>query len=129
MAGKALKKTVLELGSNDAYLVLHDADIETAVKYSAMGRLYNNSETCISTKRFIVTDAVYDAFVEAFVARMKNIKMGDPTDESSQLGPLSSQEQCDTVKGQVDASVAKSAIGSLETHRYQGHFPMVTMGF
>ncbi len=109
VAAQALKKTVLELGSNDAYLVLQDADIATAVKFSVMGRLYNNGETCVSAKRFIVTDKVYDAFVDAFVAQMENITMGDPTDEDSQLGPLSSQDQFDTVKEQVDASVAKGA--------------------
>ena len=109
VAAKALKKTVLELGSNDAYLVLEDADIETAVKYSVIGRLYNNGETCISAKRFIVTDKVYDAFVDAFVEQMKAISMGDPTDWDNQLGPLSSQDQFDTVKGQVDDSVAKGA--------------------
>ena len=109
VAAKALKKSVLELGSNDAYLVLEDADIETAVKFSVMGRLYNNGETCISAKRFIVTDRVYDTFVNAFVAQMKDITMGDPTDDGSQLGPLSSQEQFDTVKGQVNDSVAKGA--------------------
>ncbi|SEQ54823.1 succinate-semialdehyde dehydrogenase / glutarate-semialdehyde dehydrogenase [Loktanella sp. DSM 29012] len=109
VAAKALKKTVLELGSNDAYLVLEDADIETAVKYSVMGRLYNNGETCVAAKRFVVTDAVYDAFVQAYVAQMEGITMGDPTDDDSQLGPLSSQEQFDTVKTQVDESVAKGA--------------------
>lgn len=108
-AAKSLKKTVLELGSNDAYLVLEDADIETAVKFSVIGRLYNNGETCISAKRFIVTDAVYDVFVDAFVAQMKKVVMGDPMDEKSQLGPLSSQEQFETVKAQVDDSVAKGA--------------------
>ncbi|MFO7705111.1 MAG: NAD-dependent succinate-semialdehyde dehydrogenase [Halopseudomonas sp.] len=109
VAAAALKKTVLELGSNDAYLVLEDADIATAVKFSVMGRLYNNGQTCVSAKRFIVTDKVHDAFVDAFVAEMQGIVMGDPTDKASQLGPLSSQEQFDTVKGQVDASVAKGA--------------------
>jgi len=109
VAAKALKKTVLELGSNDAYLVLEDADIETVVKFSVMGRIYNNGETCISAKRFIVTDKVYDPFVDAFVAQMKAITKGDPTDQNSQLGPLSSQDQFDTVRGQVDDSVAKGA--------------------
>ena len=109
VAAKALKKTVLELGSNDAYLVLEDADIDVAVKYSVMGRLYNNGETCVSAKRFIVTDKVYDAFVEAFAKQMGEITMGDPTDKASQLGPLSSQEQFDTVKDQVEKSVAKGA--------------------
>ncbi|MEM5519508.1 NAD-dependent succinate-semialdehyde dehydrogenase [Sulfitobacter sp. AS59] len=109
VAAKALKKTVLELGSNDAYLVLEDADIDVAVKYSVMGRLYNNGETCVSAKRFIVTDKVYDAFVEAFAKQMGEITMGDPTDKASQLGPLSSQDQFDTVKDQVEKSVAKGA--------------------
>ncbi|WP_458792852.1 NAD-dependent succinate-semialdehyde dehydrogenase [Yoonia sp. MH D7] len=109
MAAKALKKTVLELGSNDAYLVLDDADIETAVKFSVMGRLYNNGQTCVSAKRFIVTDKNYDAFVDAFVAAMDAMKMGDPTDKSTQLGPLSSQDQFDTVKKQVEESVEKGA--------------------
>ncbi|MEQ8307036.1 MAG: NAD-dependent succinate-semialdehyde dehydrogenase [Hoeflea sp.] len=108
-AAKALKKTVLELGSNDAYLVLEDADIETAVKYSVMGRLYNNAQTCVSAKRFIVTGKVYDEFVEAYVAQMQDATMGEPTDENTQLGPLSSQEQFDTVKSQVDESVKKGA--------------------
>lgn len=109
VAAQALKKTVLELGSNDAYLVLDDADIETAVKFSVMGRLYNNGETCISAKRFIVTDRVYDTFVDVFVAQMTDIAMGDPTDSGSQLGPLSSKDQFDTVKEQVDRSVAMGA--------------------
>jgi succinate-semialdehyde dehydrogenase/glutarate-semialdehyde dehydrogenase len=109
VAAKALKKTVLELGSNDAYLVLEDADIDVAVKFSVMGRLYNNGETCVSAKRFIVADKVYDAFVDAYVAQMSDITMGDPTAKDSQLGPLSSQDQFDTVKSQVDESVAKGA--------------------
>jgi len=109
VAAKSLKKTVLELGSNDAYLVLEDADIETAVKFSVMGRLYNNGETCVSAKRFIVADKVHDAFVDAFVAEMKKINMGDPTDENVQLGPLSSQDQFETVRDQIKESVDKGA--------------------
>ena len=109
VAAKSLKKTVLELGSNDAYLVLEDADIETAVKFSVMGRLYNNGETCVSAKRFIVADKVHDAFVDAFVTEMKKINMGDPTDENVQLGPLSSQDQFETVRDQVKESIDKGA--------------------
>jgi len=130
-AAKALKKTVLELGSNDAYLVLEDADIETAVKFSVMGRLYNNGETCVSAKRFIVTDKVYDAFVDAFVAEMKKITMGDPTEETSQLGPLSSQDQFDTVKSQVEDSVAKGAkilCGGEVPDRTGAYYPATVLG-
>ncbi len=104
-AAKNLKKSVLELGSNDAYLVLEDADVELAVKTCVQGRLYNNGETCVSAKRFIVTDAVYDAFTDAFVEQMKSIRMGDPTAEKTQLGPVASQEQYDTLSKQVKDSL------------------------
>lgn len=130
VASKALKKTVLELGSNDAYLVLEDADIETAVKFSVMGRLYNNGETCVAAKRFIVVDMVYDAFVSAFVDQMKAIIMGDPTDDNSQLGPLSSEDQFDTVKGQVDDSMAKGAIvlcGGTPPDRPGAYYPATVL--
>ncbi|MEH6685585.1 MAG: NAD-dependent succinate-semialdehyde dehydrogenase [Qipengyuania sp.] len=109
LASKNLKKTVLELGSNDAYLVLEDADIDLAVETCAQGRLYNNGETCVSAKRFVVTEAVYDDFVTAFVARMQRAKMGDPTAEDTELGPVSSQEQFDTLVEQVGKSVEKGA--------------------
>ena len=79
-AGKHLKKTVLELGSNDAYLVLEDADLDVAVEACVTGRIYNNGETCVNAKRFIVTERHYDAFVERFTARMKAVEMGDPRD-------------------------------------------------
>lgn len=104
-AAEALKKTVLELGSNDAYLILEDADIELAVKTCVTGRLYNNGETCVSAKRFIVTDALYEEFVEAFVKQMKATNMGDPTQEDTQLGPVSSKEQFDTLVEQVRKSL------------------------
>ncbi|KPF64959.1 NAD-dependent succinate-semialdehyde dehydrogenase [Porphyrobacter sp. AAP60] len=109
LAAKHLKKTVLELGSNDAYLVLEDADIELAVKTCVAGRLYNNGETCVSAKRFVVTDAVYDKFVPAFVQAMKDVVMGDPMKDDTQLGPLSSREQFKTIADQVKESVDKGA--------------------
>lgn len=109
LAAKNLKKSVLELGSNDAYLVLEDADIDLAVKTCVQGRLYNNGETCVSAKRMIVTDAVYDRFVSAFVERMKSVTMGDPSAEDTQLGPLSSKEQFDTIVEQVEKSIEGGA--------------------
>ncbi len=108
-ATQQLKKSVLELGSNDAYLVLEDADVELAVKTCVQGRIYNNGETCVSAKRFVVTEAVYDAFVSAFVEQMKAIKLGDPTHESTELGPVSSQEQFDTLVAQVKKSIEGGA--------------------
>ncbi|MBU1286094.1 MAG: NAD-dependent succinate-semialdehyde dehydrogenase [Alphaproteobacteria bacterium] len=109
LAAKNLKKTVLELGSNDAYLVLDDADISLAVKTCVQGRLFNNGETCVSAKRFIVTEANYDAFVSGFVDAMKAVKMGDPMKEDTQLGPVSSKDQFDTLSEQVSKSVEGGA--------------------
>ncbi len=108
-AGAALKKTVLELGSNDAYLVLDDADVELAAKVSVQGRIYNNGETCVAAKRFVVVDKVYDAFKEAFVKGMKDIKMGDPTKEDSDLGPMAREDLRDKLHEQVQKSVEKGA--------------------
>lgn len=108
-AAKALKKTVLELGSNDAYLVLEDADIDLAVKTCVKGRIYNNGETCVSAKRFIVADAIYDRFVDSFVGAMQAIRMGDPNDEATQLGPVASEEQFNTLIEQVSKSVEGGA--------------------
>lgn len=87
-AAKALKKSVLELGSNDAYIVLEDADLEKAVKHCVAGRIYNNGETCVAAKRFIVVDAVYEKFRDAYVEQMKAVKLGDPFDADTQLGPM-----------------------------------------
>ena len=108
-AGKALKKTVLELGSNDAYLVLSDADMETAVETCVMGRVYNNGQTCIAAKRFIVVDALYDAFREKFVARMSALTTGDPTQGDSDLGPMAREDLRDDLHAQVEKSVKNGA--------------------
>ncbi len=108
-AGKALKKSVLELGSNDAYLVLSDADLETAVQTCVNGRIYNNGQTCIAAKRFIVVDAQYDAFCDAFVERMKAIRSGDPTKEGTDLGPMARKDLRDDLHEQVEKSVANGA--------------------
>jgi len=130
-AAKHLKKSVLELGSNDAYLVLEDADIDLAVKTSVQGRLYNNGQTCVSAKRFVVTEAVYDTFVSAFVEQMKAIQMGDPTHSDTQLGPLSSSEQFDTVKQQVKESTdagAELLCGGNPNDRTGQYYPATVLG-
>ncbi|MBZ9729447.1 NAD-dependent succinate-semialdehyde dehydrogenase [Salegentibacter sp. JZCK2] len=108
-AASNLKKTVLELGSNDAYMVFEDADIKKAVKWCVMGRIYNNGETCVSAKRFIVTEKVYDEFKEAFVEEMKNIKAGDPTNNDNDLGPLARKDLREELHEQVEDSVKKGA--------------------
>ncbi|KKO49869.1 succinate-semialdehyde dehydrogenase [Arsukibacterium sp. MJ3] len=108
-AAAELKKTVLELGSNDAYLVLEDADLEKAVKICVQGRIYNNGETCIAAKRFIVVDAIYDQFRDAFVKAMQQVKMGDPMSDTVDLGPMARQDLRDDLHQQVEESVAKGA--------------------
>lgn len=108
-AGKNLKKSVLELGSNDAYIVLEDADIEQAVKICTEGRIYNNAETCIAAKRFVVVDAVYEQFRDGFVKAMSAIKTGDPLAEDTDLGPMSRGELRDELHEQVQNSVANGA--------------------
>jgi len=109
LAAENLKKTVLELGSNDAYLVLEDANIEKAVKWSVQGRIYNNGETCVAAKRFIVVEKVYDEFKEAFVKAMDDLKHGDPTDENSKLGPIAREDLRNDLHKQVEKSVKNGA--------------------
>jgi succinate-semialdehyde dehydrogenase/glutarate-semialdehyde dehydrogenase len=109
-AGANLKKTVLELGSNDAYLVLEDADIKKAVEWCVKGRVYNNGETCVAAKRFVVTEKVYDEFKEAFVEKMKNLKAGDPTSDDSDLGPMAREDLREELHEQVEDSVKKGAV-------------------
>ena len=108
-AGKVLKKTVLELGSNDAYLVLSDADVEKAAKICVTGRIYNNGETCVAAKRFIVADSVYEDFEKAFVEGMKNVTAGDPTQKGSDIGPMARKDLRDDLHKQVEESVNKGA--------------------
>lgn len=109
LAGKALKKSVLELGSNDAYIVLEDADVDLAVKTCVEGRIYNNGETCVAAKRFIVVDHVYDQFKKGFVEKMSAIKHGDPNMDEIQLGPIARKDLREKLHDQVTESVKNGA--------------------
>ncbi|WP_201616065.1 NAD-dependent succinate-semialdehyde dehydrogenase [Psychrobacter urativorans] len=108
-AAKALKKTVMELGSNDAFIILEDADLDLAAATCAHARLYNNGETCIAAKRFVVVDSVYDEFRKLVIEKFNNYKVGDPMDDSVDIGPLSSSKQRDDLHKQVQESVSKGA--------------------
>lgn len=105
-----LKKTVLELGSNDAFIVLDDADIEQAVEICVAGRIYNNGETCIAAKRFIIVESVYEAFKDAYVKAMSNLSMGDPMKDNVDLGPMARKDLRDDLHKQVENSVKAGAI-------------------
>jgi succinate-semialdehyde dehydrogenase / glutarate-semialdehyde dehydrogenase len=108
-AGHMLKKTVLELGGSDAYVVLDDADIEQAAAISTKGRLVNSGQSCIAAKRFIVTGKTKAGFEAAFVQRMAAAKMGDPLDEANAVGPQARHDLRDELHRQVQASIAKGA--------------------
>ena len=108
-AGKALKKSVLELGGSDAFIVLDDADLDDAARVAADARLVNAGQSCIAAKRFIVVDAVHDAFVERFVAVMRARRVGNPLERATQMGPLARPDLRDTLHRQMEASIAAGA--------------------
>lgn len=108
-AAEVIKKTVLELGSNDAYIVLDDADISKAAKICANARIYNNGQTCIAAKRFIVVDSVYDEFKKEFVNIMQNMSYGDPTNNDNDLGPIARKDLREQLHNKVEESVENGA--------------------
>ena len=101
-AGRQIKKVVLELGGSDPYIVLGSANVEEAVKNCAFARMQNNGQSCIASKRFIVDEKVFDKFHEGMKQQFSNVKIGDPLDRNTFLGPLSSSEQKQTVTKQVE---------------------------
>ena len=108
-AGKAIKKTVLELGGSDPFIVMPSADLDEAVKTAVNARTLNNGQSCIAAKRFIVADAIADRFTDKFVARMKDLVVGDPMDEKTNIGPLATKKIRDDLHDQVRRSVAQGA--------------------
>lgn len=108
-AGKNLKKTTLELGGSDAFIVLADADIDLAVQTAAIGRLRNAGQICISPKRIIVLESVADQFIAKAKAIYETIKVGDPQDPETQLGPLNSEKALQDVINQVEKTVSQGA--------------------
>jgi len=119
-AGKSLKKSVLELGGSDAFIVMEDADIDQAVDWAVIGRMNNTGQCCVAAKRFIVIESVADEFLNKFKTKLTGLVVGDPMDENTQLGPLSSEgaavQLADQVKRSVDAG-AKIALGGKRIDR------------
>ena len=109
VAGKALKKSTLELGGADAFVVLADADLEKTVKWAVFGRHWNGGQVCVSTKRMIVADEIYDQFLKRYTAGVAGLHAGDPFDPSTTLAPLSSQSAADGLKDQIHQAVAHGA--------------------
>ena len=108
-AGKRIKKTVLELGGSDPFIVMPSADLDAAVRTAVQARVINNGQSCIAAKRFIVHEAIYDEFVERYVAAMSELRVGDPMDPETQVGPLATRAIRDGVDEQVRATVAAGA--------------------
>jgi len=108
-AGEALKKTVLELGGSDPYLVLEDADLEAAAETCVASRLINSGQSCIAAKRFIVVEAVRHRFEELIVEKMKTKRVGDPLDDATEVGPLARHDLRDDLHRQVAQSVDRGA--------------------
>lgn len=108
-AGKALKKVTLELGGADAFVVLEDAEMEKTVKWAVFGRHWNGGQVCVSSKRMIVVDAVYDAFLSQYTQGVADLRTGDPFDRATTLAPLSSQTAADEVREKIRQAVAHGA--------------------
>jgi succinate-semialdehyde dehydrogenase/glutarate-semialdehyde dehydrogenase len=119
-AGKNIKKSVLELGGNDAFIVLEDADIDKTVEWAVVGRMNNNGQSCIASKRIIAVEAIADEFIEKFTAKLAKLKVGDPMDPSTELGPLSSEEALLHLIDQVERSVNAGATVLLGGKRVDG---------
>jgi len=108
-AGANVKISSMELGGSDAFIVLEDADLEHTVKWAVWGRMYNAGQTCCAAKRFIVVEALADKFLEKFRTALAALKPGDPLDEKTTLGPLSTESALVQLLGQVDAAVSNGA--------------------
>ena len=108
-AGKELKKSVLELGGSDPFVVLEDADVTLAATVACRARNQNNGQSCIAAKRFIVVDDVADEFAQKFASAVGALKVGDPMDRANQVGPLARPDLVDALERQVNESVAMGA--------------------
>ena len=108
-AGRMIKKVVLELGGSDPYIVLDDADVEKAGRTAANARMINTGQSCIAAKRFIVMEAAAEEFTKHFLARLREMKLGDPMDETTDIGTVARKDILDGLKEQLRDAKAKGA--------------------
>lgn len=108
-AAREIKKAVLELGGNDAFIVMPSADFESALSTAVKARTINTGQSCIAAKRFLIADEIHDRFLEQFVERMRALKIGDPMDPQTELGPLATEQILKGVHGQVQKTIAAGA--------------------
>jgi succinate-semialdehyde dehydrogenase/glutarate-semialdehyde dehydrogenase len=110
IAGDEIKPTVLELGGSDPFIVMPSADLDAAVSTAVTARVQNNGQSCIAAKRFIVHTEIYDAFVDKFVEKMAALRVGDPTDSDTDVGPLATEQGRADVEKLVDEAAAAGAV-------------------
>lgn len=128
-AGKNIKKSVLELGGSDAFIILEDADIDKAVEWAVVGRINNNGQCCVASKRFIAVESIADEFLEKFKNKLSELVIGDPNDVSTNLGPLCSEAAAVNIIEQIKRAVdggAKILIGGTREDR-EGAFVKATI--
>ena len=109
LAGKYIKKSLLELGGSNAFIVLEDADMDKTIKTALTARMMNCGQSCIAAKRFIIVEGVYDEFVGKFTEAVKTLKSGDPMSEETTIGPMARQDLADELQKQVQNSIDKGA--------------------
>src|SRR5262249_34663897 len=128
-AGRAIKKSVLELGGSDPFVVLADADVAAAARVAADARLVNSGQSCIAAKRFIAVEAIADRFLDLFKAELAARPMGDPLDPKTQVGPQARADLRDDLHKQVEESVRRGARKLLggEVPRGKGAFYPATL--
>lgn len=119
-SGRNLKKTVMELGGSDPFIILPDADLESASSVGVTARLINNGQSCIAAKRFIVVEDVFDEFLDMFTSKMKAVKLGDPMEEETELGPMAREDLLLELDSQVKHSIEKGAEVILGGERCEG---------
>ncbi|MCT4783604.1 MULTISPECIES: aldehyde dehydrogenase family protein [Exiguobacterium] len=108
-AGRQLKKTALELGGNNVFVVLDDADIDRAVESAVYSKFYHQGQICMSTNRILVAESIHDVFLEKFVERVRALKFGNPNESDTQVGPLIDHDQVDRILDQIDQTVEAGA--------------------
>ena len=108
-AARQIKKSVLELGGSDAFIVMPSADFESALSTAIKARTVNTGQSCIAAKRLFIADEIYDEFLDQFVDRMRALKVGDPTDPATEIGPLATEQILQGVHDQVQKSIAAGA--------------------
>ena len=130
LAGKEIKKTVLELGGSDPFIVLEDANIDEAVNVGVTARLINNGQSCIAAKRFIYVEKIAEEFETKFVEKMKAVKVGDPMNEETELGPIAREDLLLELHEQVQTSVkqgAKILLGGERLNREGAFYPATVL--